>query len=82
MSFLTTLVYSLVAFLFINTISMAPIHAAGIGETWNHYPPSSSAQWGSVAGGFVCNRSIYWNSGAQAWSEKPAFQPSQYALMP
>ena len=38
----------------------------GWSQSWAQWPNDNS-------GGFVCNRSIYWSSGAQAWLEKPGF---------
>ena len=51
MAFTKTLFLSLLAVLSVNTIAIAPIHAVGVGETWNHYPPTSNAQWAAITFG-------------------------------
>jgi len=51
MAFSKTLFLSLLAVLSVNTIAIAPIHAVGVGETWNHYPPTSNAQWAAITFG-------------------------------
>jgi len=53
MAFSKTLFLSLLAVLSVNTIAIAPIHAVGVGETWNHYPPTSNAQWDAITFGSV-----------------------------
>ena len=53
MAFTKTLFLSLLAVLSVNTIAIAPIHAVGVGETWNHYPSTSNAQWDAITFGSV-----------------------------
>jgi hypothetical protein len=51
MALTKTLLLSLLAVLSVNTIAIAPIHAVGVGTTWNHYPPTSNAQWNAITFG-------------------------------